>query len=215
MRFIRRYPLLRAHAPIWPQLSEQSKLTPFFGIKKIKVEFLALTSVYRGMNVKTILMSSIALLILPSCVDPGYYAGSSYRSGSSSYSSLPYGYRTVNVGSNPYYYSGNSWYTRNNGRYTSCARPHGYNGSIGRHSSYSSNRYNTSSSHRYPSNYGSHSSHYRPTSTYNSSHNRHSGHNHSNRTNQRYTKHKSSSSSHSKPRLHPLKNHPINKILPF
>ncbi len=81
---------------------------------------------------KTLLiaLSTVILLALPSCVDPGYgyYGGTSY-------SVLPYGYSTVHVSGVPYYYYGNSWYRRSSGRYIRCSRPHGYHGTIGRHSS--------------------------------------------------------------------------------
>jgi hypothetical protein len=84
-----------------------------------------------------IALSAVILLVLPSCVDPGYgyYGGSGYY-GSSSYSALPYGYNTIHVSGIPYYYYGNSWYRRGSGRYIRCGRPHGYHGTIGRHSSY-------------------------------------------------------------------------------
>lgn len=71
------------------------------------------------------------ILLLSSCVDPNYYGGGSYY-GSYSYTTLPYGYRTVYVSGAPYYYYGNRWYRHHGGRYISCARPHGYHGSIGR-----------------------------------------------------------------------------------
>jgi len=86
-------------------------------------------------------LCTLVLLLLPSCVDPNYYGSSSYGSihyGSSSYSALPYGYNTVHVSGVPYYYYGNRWYRRSSGRYISCSRPHGYQGSIG----HSSQHYN-------------------------------------------------------------------------
>jgi hypothetical protein len=103
-----------------------------------KYEVLPPTRVYLVMKASFLLgaLSLLTLLFLPSCVDPSYYAGSSSY-GSSSYTTMPHGYNTVQVSGVPYYYYGNSWYRRSSGRYISCVRPHGYSGSIG-YSSYSS-----------------------------------------------------------------------------
>ncbi|MBT8036208.1 MAG: hypothetical protein KJO21_01570 [Verrucomicrobiae bacterium] len=142
-----------------------------------------------------IALSSIALITLSSCVDPNIYGGSGYGSAyysSSSYSTLPYGYRTVRVSGTPYYYYGNSWYRRSSGRYISCSRPHGYHGTIGRHS-YHHSRSITHSPHRYRSPYTG-SSRY-------SSHNKDWNHRHSNNhyakpySSSKYSKHHRTGSS--------------------
>lgn len=110
-----------------------------------KYEFSPLVGVYRVMKTPLLLLSlsAVSLLLLSSCVDPNYYGGSAYygsSSYSSSYTTMPYGYTTVHVSGVPYYYYGNSWYRRSGSRYISCARPHGYSGSIGHSSRYSSYR---------------------------------------------------------------------------
>ena len=133
----------------------------------------------------------LGLLLLTSCLDPNYYGGGSFY-GSYSYTSLPYGYRTVYVSGAPYYYYGSRWYRHHGGRYISCARPHGYHGSIGRtryrhgsnwhrnsgshytprahtpsYKSYRKPDYHRKSSSNYSSHSGSHPSHgnYRSAST--------------------------------------------------
>lgn len=78
-----------------------------------------------------IALGMIAAVLLSSCVDPNYYGGSYGYVGSSSYSTLPYGYQTVYVSGTPYYYHGKSWYRYHGGRYVVCPRPYGYHGSIG------------------------------------------------------------------------------------
>ena len=95
------------------------------------------------MNMKyyIIALGSAALFALPSCVVPGDYYGApraSVSSVSTSIRVLPTGYRTVRVGSSPYYYHGNSWYRPYNRGYIRCARPSNYYGSIGRPVGYSS-----------------------------------------------------------------------------
>ena len=91
------------------------------------------------MNLKfyTIVLSSLALIALPSCIVPSNFAHTSSPLLNTSIRVLPHGYRTVHVGGSPYYYAGNSWYRRNSYGYTRVSRPHNYYGSIGRSTGYS------------------------------------------------------------------------------
>lgn len=81
--------------------------------------------------------TTLAILSLCSCVDP-YYGGSYSYSGSATFTTLPYGYHTIYVGSTPYYYFDNRWYRRSGSHYVICPRPHGYHGSLGKHHHYRS-----------------------------------------------------------------------------
>lgn len=96
----------------------------------------------------------LTLLLLPSCVDTGYYSYSgSYSTGyypGSSLTTLPHGYTRVYVGGIPYYHHGSRWYRRSGGRYIACARPHNYHG--------------YHSSHRYTRPYSSYSYRHTPYS---------------------------------------------------
>ena len=90
------------------------------------------------MNMKhyMIALGSLALLVLPSCVVPSNYYGSSHSSLNTSISVLPHGYQTIYVGGSPYYYHGSTWYRRYNNRFIRSSRPSNYHGSIGRSTSY-------------------------------------------------------------------------------
>lgn len=103
------------------------------------------------MNMKylTIILGSLSLLLLPSCVVPADYYGA--PSAHSSIRVLPAGYKTVYVSGSPYYYHNNYWYKPYNGRYIQSSRPRNYYGPIGR----SSYNYNHQGLHRLPSGYTS------------------------------------------------------------
>lgn len=81
-------------------------------------------------------VGSLAMFLFTSCADPNYYNGGTTYHSSSSFTTLPSGYRTVHVSGVPYYYHGNDWYRRSSGRYIRCARPYGYYGPVGRVSCY-------------------------------------------------------------------------------
>lgn len=101
-------------------------------------------------KVVSLIICVISALSISSCVVPD---GRLVTHSSTSLSVLPTGYRTVNVGGDPYYYARNSWYRRHNGRYIGCSRPHGYRGSIG--SSYARGYGNHYGLSRLPSGYSS------------------------------------------------------------
>ncbi len=96
------------------------------------MNFFPVLRVYTTMKTPFLLtaLGALTLLLLSSCVDPGYYGGSAHYS-SASYTTLPHGYNTVYVSGTPYYHHGSQWYRRSSGRYINCSRPHGYHGSIG------------------------------------------------------------------------------------
>ncbi len=97
-------------------------------------------------------VGSLAMFLFTSCADPNYYNGGTTYHSSSSFTTLPSGYRTVHVSGVPYYYHGNeisslphgyrscvvggtryyhhgnTWYQRNGNQYVVCPRPRGYNG---------------------------------------------------------------------------------------
>lgn len=104
-----------------------------------------------------------------SCSRPYGYHGSIGHSRHSSHgiSHLPYGYRSVTVGSSSYYNHGSSWYRRSGSRYVTCQRPSGYSNhnqhrSHGNSSSrkyHKSDSYRRSGSHSNRSSRGSHDRH--------------------------------------------------------
>ncbi|WP_129589642.1 DUF6515 family protein [Rubritalea profundi] len=111
-----------------------------------------------------------------SCSRPHGYHGSIGHSGhhsSHGISRLPYGYRSVTVGSSSYYNHGSTWYRKSGSRYVTCQRPSGYS-SHNQHKSHgysSSSKHHRSDSYRRPSSHSSHSSH-----SSQSSHSSHSSH---------------------------------------
>lgn len=98
-----------------------------------------------------------------SCSRPHGYHGSIGHSGhhsSHGISRLPYGYRSVTVGSSSYYNHGSTWYRKSGSRYVTCQRPSGYS-SHNQHKSHgysSSSKHHRSDSYRRPSSHSSHSS---------------------------------------------------------
>lgn len=144
-------------------------------------------------NLLYLALGGVALFLLPSCADYGYYGyGGGYGPASygSSLAVLPYGYTRVYVGSTPYWYHGNRWYRYSGGRYIHCARPHGYRG----HSHYHHRHYTRP--------YSSYSRPYHGLSHYHRSSSpfsyRHSAHSHWNRSPYSYrrTSHHPRHSSH-------------------
>ena len=99
-----------------------------------------------------------------SCSRPHGYHGSIGHSGhhsSHGISRLPYGYRSVTVGSSSYYNHGSTWYRRSGSRYVTCQRPSGYS-SHNQHKSHgysSSSKHHRSDSYRRPSSHSSQRSH--------------------------------------------------------
>ncbi len=78
-----------------------------------------------------IILASLSILSLSSCVDPNYYnTGTSYSS-STTFTALPHGYSTIYVSGTPYYHYGSRWYRRSGSHYIRCSRPYGYYGNIG------------------------------------------------------------------------------------
>ncbi len=90
-------------------------------------------------KILTLFISSLAVVGISSCGTPTTKVVTSNNVG---LVVMPVGHKVIYVGGISYYYYGNSWYRRNNGRYIGCARPHGYNGSIGRHNNHYKNSVN-------------------------------------------------------------------------
>jgi hypothetical protein len=98
-----------------------------------------------------------------SCSRPHGYHGSighSRHQSSHGISHLPYGYRSVTVGSSSYYNHGSTWYRKSGSRYVTCQRPSGYSNHNQHrsHGNSSSSKYHGSDSYRRPDSHSSRSS---------------------------------------------------------